>query len=43
VRVIARDARATTAAEAQKSTLIEVNERSSLRKSIATIASEIVR
>ena len=43
VRVIARDARASTAAEAQKSTLIEVNERSSLRKSIATIASEIVR
>ena len=43
VRVIARDARATTAAEAQKSTLIEVNERSGLRKSIATIASEIVR
>ncbi|MDA2962718.1 MAG: hypothetical protein O3A27_03055 [Actinomycetota bacterium] len=41
LRVIARDTRTTTAAEAQKSTLIEVNERSGLRKSIAKIASEI--
>jgi MinD-like ATPase involved in chromosome partitioning or flagellar assembly len=41
VRVIGRDLRASTAALAQKCTLIEVNPRSSLRKSIATIASEI--
>jgi Mrp family chromosome partitioning ATPase len=43
VRVIARDLRAVTAALEQKCTLIEVNTRSSLRKSIATIASEIKR
>lgn len=43
VRVIARDSRAVTSAEAQNSTLIEVNARSSLRKSIAKIASEIER
>ena len=42
-RVIARDSRATALAEAQKSTLIEVNERSALRKSIAKIASELER
>lgn len=43
VRVIARDARAAATALEQKSTLIEVNQRSSLRKSIAKIASEIKR
>ena len=43
VRTISRDTRAITAAQAQKSTLIEVNERSGLRKSIAAIASELVR
>jgi len=43
VRMISRDTRAITAAQAQKSTLIEVNERSGLRKSIAAIASELVR
>lgn len=43
VRIIARDARATSAAEAEKSSLIEVNERSGLRKSIAKIASEVKR
>lgn len=42
VRVIARDSRAVTAAQDQKATLIEVNERSGLRKSIAKIASELV-
>ncbi len=42
LRVIPRDTRAITAAQAQKSTLIEVNERSGLRKSIAAIASELV-
>lgn len=42
VRVIARDGRAASSAELQKSTLIEVNERSALRKSIAKIASEMV-
>ena len=40
LRVIARDSRAISAAEAQKATLIEVNDRSALRKSIAKIASE---
>lgn len=43
VRVIARDVRAALAAQSEKSTLIEVNERSALRKSIAKIASEIGR
>jgi Flp pilus assembly CpaE family ATPase len=43
VCMISRDTRAITAAQAQKSTLIEVNERSGLRKSIAAIASELVR
>ncbi len=41
VRVIARDSRAVSLAESQKSTLIEVNDRSNLRKAIAKIASEI--
>ena len=41
VRVIGKDARAASAALEQKATLIEVNERSALRKSIAKIASEI--
>lgn len=43
VRVIGRDVRAATAALEQKATLIEVNTRSALRKSIATIASQIKR
>ena len=41
VRVIARDSRAVNLAESQKSTLIEANDRSNLRKSIAKLASEI--
>jgi len=41
VRVIARDARSTATAEAEKSTLIEVNARSGLRKAVAKIASEM--
>ena len=41
VRVIGRDSRAAAMALTQKTTLIEVNQRSSLRKSIAKIASEI--
>jgi Flp pilus assembly CpaE family ATPase len=41
VRVIPRDSRSTSAAEAQKSTLVEVNARSVLRKAIAKIASEM--
>ena len=41
VRVVPRDPRSTSAAEAQKSTLIEVNSRSVLRKAVAKIASEI--
>ncbi len=43
VRVIPRDSRAVNCAEQQKSTLIEVNERSALRKSIAKIANELER
>lgn len=43
VRVIGRDVRAAALALEQKATLIEVNQRSSLRKSIAKIASEIKR
>jgi len=43
VRMIARDSRAASTAQSQKSTLIEVNERSALRKSIAKITSEMVR
>lgn len=43
LRTIARDLRAATAALEQKATLIEVNQRSSLRKSIASIASEMVK
>lgn len=42
VRVINRDLRAATAAQAEKATFIEVNERSALRKSIARIASEMI-
>ena len=42
-RTIARDSRSTALAEAAKSTLIEINERSTLRKSIAKIASELER
>ncbi len=41
VRVLGRDPRATTMALDQKATLIEVNPRSGLRKSIAKIAGEI--
>lgn len=41
LRVIARDSRSVQASEEARSTLIEVNERSSLRKSLAKIASEI--
>lgn len=41
VRVISRDLRAAAAAQAEKATLIEVNARSALRKSIAKIASEM--
>ena len=41
VRVINRDSRAAAAAQAEKATFIEVNERSALRKSIAKIASEM--
>ena len=41
VRVIGRDARTAAMALEQKATLIEVNQRSSMRKSIAKIASEI--
>jgi MinD-like ATPase involved in chromosome partitioning or flagellar assembly len=41
VRTIARDSRAVNLAESQRSTLIESNNRSNLRKSIAKIASEI--
>ncbi len=41
VRVINRDLRAAAAAQAEKATFIEVNERSALRKSIARIASEM--
>ena len=43
VRTIPRDSRAVNCAEQQKSTLIEVNERSALRKSIAKIANELAR
>ena len=43
MRVVARDARAVIPAQAEKSTLIEVNERSGLRKSIAKIASQMQR
>jgi MinD-like ATPase involved in chromosome partitioning or flagellar assembly len=41
VRTIARDSRAVHLAESQKSTLIEANDRSTLRRSIAKIATEI--
>lgn len=43
VHVFTRDSRAVTEAEAQNSTLIEVNPRSALRKSIAKIASGMER
>jgi Flp pilus assembly CpaE family ATPase len=43
VRVISRDLRAASKALEEKSTLIEVNMRSALRKSIATMASELKR
>ena len=43
LRVIARDSRATSAAESAKSTLVEASERSGLRKSIAKIASQMQR
>ena len=42
VRSIARDSRAVNLAESKQSTLIEANDRSNMRKSIAKIASEIV-
>ena len=41
MRVIARDSRSVQASEEARSTLIEVNERSSLRRSLSKIASEI--
>jgi hypothetical protein len=41
VRVIGRDLRAASKALEEKATLIEVNMRSALRKSIATMASEL--
>ena len=43
VRVIGRDLRAASKALEEKATLIEVNMRSALRKSIATMASELKR
>lgn len=43
VRVINRDVRAASKALEEKATLIEVNMRSALRKSIATMASELKR
>ena len=43
MRVIARDGRSVLASEEAHSTLIEVNERSPLRKSISKIASELAR
>jgi hypothetical protein len=43
MRVIARDGRSVQASEEARSTLIEANERSPLRKSLAKIASELVR
>ena len=43
LRTIARDGRAATGALEQKATLIEVNQRSSLRKSIATMARELAK
>jgi Mrp family chromosome partitioning ATPase len=43
VRTISRDLRAASKALAEKATLIEVNMRSALRKSIATMASELKR
>ena len=43
VRVISRDSRSAAKALEEKATLIEVNERSVLRRSIATIASELKR
>ncbi len=43
VRTISRDLRAASKALEEKSTLIEVNMRSALRKSIATMASELKR
>jgi hypothetical protein len=43
MRVIARDGRSVQASEEARSTLIEVNERSPLRKSLAKIASELSR
>jgi hypothetical protein len=43
VRTINRDLRAASKALEEKATLIEVNMRSALRKSIATIASELKR
>jgi Mrp family chromosome partitioning ATPase len=43
VRVMSRDVRAASKALEEKATLIEVNMRSALRKSIATMASELKR
>ncbi len=43
VRTIARDPRSVIAAEDEHSTLVEVNERGAMRKSIAKIASELHR
>jgi Mrp family chromosome partitioning ATPase len=43
MRVLARDGRSIQASEEARSTLIEVNERSPLRKSLAKIASELAR
>jgi len=41
VRSIAKDPRAIAAAEDEHSTLVEINERSSVRKSIADLAREL--
>jgi Flp pilus assembly CpaE family ATPase len=41
IRSIAKDARAVMAAEDEHATLVEINERSSIRKSIAELAREL--
>jgi hypothetical protein len=41
VRSMAKDARAIMAAEDERATLVEINERSNLRKSIAELAREL--
>ena len=41
IRSIAKDSRAVTAAEDEHATLVEINERSNVRKSIAELAREL--